>query len=298
MYFRVEDENGLSPNLREYGCNNSYNTKVNASNADKLIAQEIREQVNNSNSRSVFSYSKSLGIVLFKYNFIADNPIHFIPTENIGSYVDLDIVDENGMQQHCPIRYDISDLDYPLRRYFEDKEIILKNYIIEVDDNRLLNRYLENYTSVGKKKMASCQKDREVIIRHVVNDYIIEDYINAVYLIYALQYKTRFLNDSWVMNSLVEIFRQKIKNPNECEAFCYLISYLSYNWDYEEKTSRNILKESLNQGRTVPCYDGYSLFFDLMNGNYESAWYESADSLLDNVTPGIWNVFKTWKRFH
>lgn len=252
MYFRVEDKNGLSPNLREYGCGNSYNTPVDAYNANTLIANEIRYQINNCNNRSVFSYSKSLGIVLFKYNYIADNPIHLIPIAKDNS-VEFDVIDNDVKLKNFSMPYDINDLYYPFRQCFENKKIILKNYMIDVNNNANIDKYLRNYTKIGKKKIASCEKDSEVIIRHVyaADDYIIAEYIDAVYLIYTLQYKTRFLNCVGVVENLMEMFYEEIEDENEFKAFQYLVLYLHDYWDYEQEISKKILQEKREEGRVL-----------------------------------------------
>lgn len=291
MYFRVEDENGIFPQLREYGCGSSYNTRVNACDADVLIAQEIREEINNSNQRNVFSYSKSLGVVLFKYNYVADNPIHLIP-HGIGcNWVEL-IINENKVSRYEYINYNIADLNYPIRKKFIDREILLGNYIIEVDNNILLDKYLRNYTDVGKKKIAACEKDREVIIRHAVDDYVIIDHIHAVYLIYALQYTTGFLYKDWVVERLQKIFREKIEEQKEFNAFSYIVFYLKERWEYEKEISQKILGKKLEDARMVPCYDGYHLALDIMKErDYESAWNNSSYYLYDSLIEEIWKIF-------
>lgn len=293
MYFRVEDENGLSPNLRSYGWDDSYSTKVSTYDADKLIANEIREEVNNSNQRKVFSCSKSLAVTLFKYNYIADNPIHLIPYET-SNCVEFDIVDEYGKANLSCAPYSIGDLEYPIKRYLGDKEIILKNYIIEVDNDTLLDKYLKKYTGTGKKKFAACEKDNEVIIRHVIEDYVIYEHISSVYILYALQYKTKFLNCDLVFNELMQLFSKKINEENERIAFFYLIDYLKKCWRNEEEISNKILEEKRKEGRIMCGYDAYYIAFDIIEGDYDLAW-NSLDYCLDNLLEYIWEIFNKWR---
>lgn len=292
MYFRVEDENGIFPNFREYGWDNSYNTPINACDADALIANEIRSQVNNCSNRSVFSYSKSLGIALFKYNYITDNPIHLIRID-MNNSVEIDVIDDNGDLENFCIPYYITNSDYPIKQCFGNKKIILKNYCIDVDNDIQLDDYLRIYTKVGKKKIAACEKDREVIIRHVVNDYIITEHIDAVYLIYALQYETRFLNDVGVVNNLIKMFNKNIEDENEFEAFRYLVLYLHDFWEYEHKISENILQEKRKQGRIITYYDIYFVALDIMDGNIEDARSYSGYYLPQRMLSEIWNIFRS-----
>lgn len=296
MYFRVEDENGYDPNLRKYGSEYSCNTPVDACDADILIANEIRGQINNCNNSIIFSYSKSLGIALFKYNYLTDNPIHLIPLEG-NNWVEFDVMDDNGLINNYGIPYYITNLDYPIKRCFDNKRIILKNYCIDVDNDIQLDTYLRNYTNVGKKKIATCEKDSEVIIRHVVDDYIITEYINEVYLIYALQHETRLLNCIGVVEKLIEMFSKEIKNQNEVQAFVYLVSYLQNNWSYEEQISKTILEEKRQAERLVGTYDAYFMALDIMDGDIEEAWRNCSYYLPYRMLSYIWNIFANSQTF-
>lgn len=289
LYFRVEDENGVSPNLRTHLYEP---TKISSSSADEFIANQIREEVNNCTNRSIFSYSKSLGVVLFKYNYVSDNPIHLLMTD-FSNYVELIAIDENG-QSKIYMPYSINDLDYPIKKKFQGRELLLQNYIIEVDDNILLDKYLKTYTNIGRKKLASCEKDVEVIVYYVTDDYVIREHIYALYLIYALQYKTGFLFKVGVLERLTNAFSKIIRNEEECNAFYYVILYLKEMWEYETEGSQRVLEDILNVGRLVQGYDGYALAKDIiLNEDYESARNNSAYYMYDSLIEAIWEVFFT-----
>lgn len=74
--FHIEDENGLNPVARSYGKLEPI--EIPLDKIDNHIADEIGAEVNGKKSRQIFSCSKSLGIGLFKYNFLTDNPLHII----------------------------------------------------------------------------------------------------------------------------------------------------------------------------------------------------------------------------
>ena len=294
-YFRIEDEHGVSPNLRKYAPDSSAGFEVNANNADKLIAEEIRDQVNGSGNRSIFSFSKSLGACLFKYNYYGDNPLYIIPCE-LGSYIDFAV----GKYHPDFIRrmpYNINNLNYPLKKHFKNKEIFIKNYVIEVDNNNLLNLYFKNYTDVGKYLRAVPEKDCEVVIRHVESYFTIQDYISEIYLIYALQYKFNFLNRPNVFSCLYDLFCNHTENINEHHAFYMLTWYLKHNWQYEQIISKKILDETKANPRIIAYYDTYFLACDIMNADsredIEMAYENSFHYHLSRAISDIWNVFFT-----
>lgn len=196
------------------------------------------------------------------------------------------------------MEYDISNLTYPIRYTFKGDKIILKNYVIEVDNNRLVNEYLKNYTQKGKKKMASCEKDKEIIIRHIETDYIISKQlsIDAVYLIYALQYKTKFLNWGSVTEELIKIFEEEVEE-DEYNALRNLVLYLKYYWQYEEQISKIVIREKQQDFRIVIGYDSYFLALDIMDGELQYAYDNCMFYLPFRLLSKIWKVYCSYVNF-
>ncbi len=196
------------------------------------------------------------------------------------------------------MEYDISNLTYPIRYTFKGDKIILKNYVIEVDNNRLVNEYLKNYTQKGKKKMASCEKDKEIIIRHIETDYIISKQlsIDAVYLIYALQYKTKFLNWGSVTEELIKIFEEEVEE-DEYNALRNLVLYLKYYWQYEEQISKIVIREKQQDSRIVIGYDSYFLALDIMDGELQYAYDNCMFYLPFRLLSKIWKVYCSYVNF-
>lgn len=290
LCFRVEDENGLEPKAREYGWNTSFATHVNASEADELIAQEIRRQINGSNDRSIFSCSKSLGVVLFKYNILSDNPLYLIPFDNCNIVI-FDAMSKKGNLKPKCMPYDITDLDYPFSRQFGCKEIALKYYIIDVENGEILDKYLKRYTGKGKHPRAPVQKDSEIVIRHIVNELVVKNYISTVYLLYCLQYKTKFLYKNTVMESLLDLFGEFVDNEDELNALCLIAKYLYTNWNYEKEISDKLIWEKMDEARFFIGYDAYSIAWEIMEGEYHMAWNHSSHYLLDEMLERIWYLW-------
>ena len=77
--------------------------------------------------------------------------------------------------------------DYEFKH--SNRKIVLCNFSLDVSDNAQVNYYLNRFTGVGKKKYASPEKDKEVVLMQSPNDLVISQYTDSVYLLYALVYK-------------------------------------------------------------------------------------------------------------
>lgn len=181
MLFRIEDTENIGGCHRRYTIPFDELPKMRMSELEKFLASEVRNEINNSNTRRLLSYSKSLGVCLLKYNQYTDNALHIsrVP-QNCLWYYDC------KKQQQQVISYDMRsglpayELNHP------NREIILQNFSLDVSDNNLVDSYLRSHTGVGKKKVASPEKDKEVLVMQSPDDLIVSQYTSSVYLLYAL----------------------------------------------------------------------------------------------------------------
>ena len=81
---------------------------------------------------------------------------------------------------------------YGLPQYIynsSNRKIILLNFSLDTSNNYQVNSYLKYYTGKGKKAFASPEKDYEVLIMQSPQDLVISQYIDSIYLLYALVYR-------------------------------------------------------------------------------------------------------------
>ena len=180
MAFRIENSNSLT---------DCYRIKKSfpifpLENLEYYMATEIRKQINGATDRNLFSYSRSLGVCLLKYNKYTDNELHI---GDYDSYVDC-------------IEYFIykKDLKYKTVWFdlmnglcgIDDKDlhrpIILDNFYVNVSNNKMVHDYLFRMTGVGLKKRASPEKDQEILVMRPTEELIISNYIDSIYLLYSL----------------------------------------------------------------------------------------------------------------
>ena len=114
IIFRIEDENGLDRQMRiEIG--NIINN-IDSKDADAYLANLIRKEINGSKERNLYSCSKALGVVLFKYNFVADNPINIFRVY-YNNYVEIETYDPEVKTKI--LEFNLSDLNSPIARTFQ-----------------------------------------------------------------------------------------------------------------------------------------------------------------------------------
>lgn len=292
-YFHIEDAFEQRMN---YETNTSALTLIEKTQVNNFIANEIRLQVNGSQQRSIFSVSKSLGIVLFKYNKIGDNPLHIIPI----NYLDQLEVSISPNDTHFLIPYGIQNTAQ-LSKGINQSNFYLHNYVIDVSNDNALNQYLHTYTPVGKYPYAACEKDKEVLMRHITPDFTISDeiYIDAVYLIYALNYRYGFLQNLIVFNCIINLFQYHTQdNVNAYYGFYTIINHLICNQDFEKYASTPIILEKQNEGRFV-C-DMYYVALEILDTALEDSLYMAYDTSVSycnyNLLNDIWKIFWQWKR--
>ena len=119
------------------------------------------------------------------------------------------------------------------------------------------------------KWTASPQKDNEVVIFNPQNDLCINHFIGAVYTLYALQSRCRFLNNNRIVSELINGINSLPDEywagwEQEREALNYVVVYLSEKWAYERSVSAGILDELTKKPHISP-YNGVMLYSDVMS---------------------------------
>ncbi|MDE6627235.1 MAG: hypothetical protein K2K56_12805 [Lachnospiraceae bacterium] len=293
MLFRIEDISGIDPKLRTYDVSEYTPVTVNKEQIDYYIASKIREEVNGSKNRNLLSYSKSLATCLLKYNKGTDNELHIYIDRNI-NYIFY--ISPNGHIRHK--NYNIQDRINGNPLFSGTGEIQLLNFEIDVSDNNLLDEYLKYYTTVGKKFYASPEKDSEVVVMKPLNDFVINQYMDAVYILYALQLKYGFLRNEDVKRALIS----NLKNmdafgfkygPHERTAFIQLLSYLSVNWQYEREISEQIYNYSKNDEHFSMYYDPILQFHGIIEDRFEDAYYLSTYNM-NVISDLFWEYCKIY----
>lgn len=273
MLFRIEDISGFDPKLRTYDVDEFTKPTVNKKKIDNFIASKIREEVNGSKNRNLLSYSKSLATCILKYNKYTDNELHICIINGWKDYITY-ISPKNNTK--CRL-YDIQNRINGNPLFNKTGEIQLLNFIIDVSDNILLNEYLKYYSNAGKKIIASPEKDNEVVVMNPPNDLVINQYMDAVYILYALQLKYRFLSNVKIQSALLleldhmDAFRFEYC-PHEKIAFIHLILYLSANWQYEYQISKKIYHYSENEEHLSMSYDPILQFHGIMKDNFAESY--------------------------
>lgn len=243
MLFRIEDTENTEGFHRQYELPEEELPRMRLSELDEYIAGEVRKEINNSNDRKLLSYSKSLGVCLLKYNNYTDNELHISHiTPNQLFYYDC------KKEQSKVIWYDIhyGMQDYEFKH--SNRKIVLCNFSLDVSDNAQVNYYLNRFTGVGKKKYASPEKDKEVVLMQSPNDLVISQYTDSVYLLYALVYK--YGMSEYIFRNLyhkiatLDEFRFDYCPETEREALLNIVSYLYYRGYTERYISNRVFMDS------------------------------------------------------
>lgn len=290
MLFRIEDSENEDGVHREYAVMPQNLPVMPMFQLESYISDEIRKEINGAKDRRLLSYSKSLGICLLKYNKYADNEIHL----NDESMFDYITYFECKAQKPGFEVYSLSDALMGLGIEKKKRKVILTNFVIDVSDNELLDSYLLKYTGAGRKKLASPEKDKEVLMFQSPNDLVITQYSDSVYLLYALVMK--YGMNAWIRDALIEYvyeleeFRFDYCRSDERKAIIQIIDYLYRNQKQERCMSKVVIMESFNNGDISGYYDPITQFHDIQN-----QWFEDSFALSDYndnvISFGIWNCY-------
>lgn len=295
MLFHIEDEY----RQREYNWNSCAIVQTTGEQINKIIAEEIRKQINGSNNRSVFSASKCLGTVLFKYNQIMTNPLHLIKMEP--SFVDFSFINEYGRWERDLVCFYLDNPNYFERR-FGRNEIRLNNYVIDISNDKLIHEYLKESINIGKKYYAACEKDQEVIVRHITNQLIItEEFLDAVYFLYGLNVCSNFLFHYEILNLIISELSCITNDEEIIKAFYILIQYLVRYGRYDFIMSLPNINPLIELPRFYQ--DAYTSIIQLFNKkiNKEYRLLELNDYIIhynySRLVDIIWNLFINNKEF-
>ncbi len=292
ILFRIEDISGVTPNSREYNIDEFTNYLIDKSKVDEYIAGEIRKEINGSKDRKLLSYSKSLATCILKYNIYTDDELHIYNTNtNILNYIlYYNSFPKDNNEELYYSHYSIQERINEKSLFNESGKIYLYNFVIDVSDNNSLNKYLKSYTETGIKAFASPEKDSEVIVLNPLNDLVINQYMEAVYILYALQLKYKFLNNIptdpliYELNNIPE--DRFVGCLQEREAFKQLILYLSNNWKYEYDISKNIYTY-LNNENFIRSTDPIWHFKNIIKNDFEESYgdfeYHSSNDIISNL---------------
>ena len=174
MLFRIEDNKNVDGRHREYEIPFDCLPVLKPQELEKYIAEEVRKEINDSQDRKLLSYSKLLGVCLLKYNEYADNELHinmdYLEGVYGGVYFYYKKEDENLKTGYVP--FDLMNGLFGLKKQKYGKKIKLLNFNIDVSDNNLLDEYLKKMTGTGRKKVASPEKDKEILLMQALIDIL------------------------------------------------------------------------------------------------------------------------------
>ena len=291
MLFRIEDTENVDGHYREYEIPYDNLPKLKIEKLESYVAEEIRKEINNANDRRLLSYSKSLGICLLKYNEFADNELHI----KMNDYADG--VYFYDLKNPEMLFYSPFDLSYGLMdvSFIQAKsEIILLNFKVDVSYNNLLDGYLKMKTGIGRKKIASPEKDREVLCMQSPNDIIISSYSNSVYLLYALSLKYGMKESIYknLINKIYNLEEFRFQDCGESERYGLLqiVDYLYKYGIYERKISQRLVKDSLNSKIIPVYYDPISQLHDIQKNSFLDS-YMLRDYNENIVSDWIWDCY-------
>ena len=291
MLFRIEDTENIDGCHRRYTIPFDELPIMRMSELERFLASEVRKEINNSNTRKLLSYSKSLGVCLLKYNQYTDNELHIsgIP-QNCLWYYDC------KKQRPQVISYDMRSGLPAYERNHPNREIILLNFSLDVSDNNLVDSYLRSHTGVGKKKVASPEKDKEVLVMQSPDDLIVSQYTSSVYLLYALVRKygmTETVAQSiYSKISSLEEFRFDYCDQTERSALLAIVDYLFIHGNTERAISHRVFADSQNDNRISTYYDPILQLHGIQEDDFRDS-YLLGDYNSNIISEWIWEIYST-----
>lgn len=289
MLFRIEDTENQQGCHRQYIFPVEELPQMRMSEVQTYIANEVRKEINNHNDRKLLSYSKSLGICLLKYNKYTDNELHL-------SNLDLDFIYYYDLEkQEQKIKYySVAEGVYGYKYKHGNREIILVNFALDVSNNEQIDFYLKKFTGVGRKKFASPEKDKEVLIMQVPDDMIISQYTDAVYLLYALTWKygmsERIFVNLWNKINTLEDFRFEYCSATERTALLTVVKYLYYFWRHERNIASRVFQDNQNEEYISGYYNSILQFHDIQKDEFSDV-YMLSDYNSNIISDWIWEFY-------
>ena len=293
MVFRIEDNQNIDGHHREYEIPFQCLPVLRIKELERYLAEEIRKEINNSQDRNLLSYSKSLGVCLLKYNKFTDNELH-INTNLNGVYGYIYYYMKNQKLELAYEPFDLMNGLYDLDTKKRERKIKLLNFNIDVSDNCLLDGYLKKVTGTGRKKVASPEKDKEVLVMQSPNDMVISMYLDSVYLLYALV--LRFGMKRVVYENLIykiqslENYRFECCGEIERAALLTIIEYLYYYGKNERIMISQILQDSQKNEHLSTYYDPILQLLRIQEESFEDS-FMLGDYNSNIVSEWIWYCY-------
>lgn len=297
MVFRIEDNQNIDGNHREYEIPFQSLPVLKMKEFEKYLAEQIRKEINNSQDRNLLSYSKALGVCLLKYNKFTDNELHInTDIDSVCGYIYFYYLKNQKLEFACEpfdLMYGLYGLDSKKR----ERDIIVLNFNIDVSDNYLLDGYLRKMTGTGRKKVASPEKDKEVLVMQSPNDMVISDYLDSVYLLYALvlrfgMKKSVYENLYYRIQNL-EDYRFECCGEIERKALLTIIEYLYYYGKDERIMIEQILQDSQNNEHLSTYYDPILQLLGIQEESFEDS-FMLGDYNSNIVSEWIWYCYSQY----
>lgn len=290
MLFRIEDSENSNGHHREYSIPKELLPQITIAELEGYLAEEIRKEVNNSKNRKLLSYSKSLGVCLLKYNKFADNELHINKCRAYDFVYYYDVKANKVKSKPYSLLSGLVNIKLKHRK----REIVLLNFILDVSNNNLLDSYLRKNTGMGRKKMASPEKDKEVLLMQSPEDMVISTYSDSVYLLYALYLKYGMDESIYIdlidKISNLEDFRFEFCGEGERYALLEIVNYLYMNGIYEKKMSDRLLQDSLSSEHMSMYYDSILQLHGIQNDSFEDS-YMLGDYNDNVISEWIWHFY-------
>lgn len=288
MLFRIEDSANINGKHREYNIPEKDLPELRVTQLESYIATEIRKEVNNSKDRSLLSYSKSLGVCLLKYNKFADNQLRINNLDDIEDFVFYYVLKSKK------VKCKTFNLKEGIK-YKKNRKIKLINFKIDISNNILLDEYMRKETGIGLKKVASPEKDKEVLLMQSPYDMVITCYLESVYLLYALYLKYG-MNEGIYNNllnkiSTLEDFRFVCCGESERDALIAIVNYLYYNGEDEKEMSQKIYQDSRKSEEISFYYNPILQLHDIQIESFNDS-YMLSDYNGNIISDWIWEFYK------
>jgi len=290
MLFRIEDSENPFGCHREYSIPIEKLPRLELAEVEGYIAEEIRKEVNNANNRKLLSYSKSLGVCLLKYNKYTDNKLHINKLDSCDfvNYYDIE-------SDKCEYKiYSLANGVYNKESKHKEKKIVLLNFVIDVSDNNLLDLYLQKITGTGRKKVASPEKDKEVLLMQSPEDMVITTYLDSVYLLYALfmRYGMKKSIHKNLINQIknLDSYRFEICGEVERYALIEIVNYL-YNYGKNDiEMCHRVFQDSQGEEHLSMYYDPILQLHGIQNECFEDS-FMLGDYNGNIVSDWIWHFY-------
>ena len=288
LLFRIEDTENEQGYHRQYTLPCDALPKLRMSELETYIANEVRKEINNTKDRRLLSYSKSLGVCLLKYNKFIDNELHI-------SNIPLNYIEYWDCKQEI-INFEKYDICFGLSHKYNhlNKKIILLNFSLDVSNNAQVENYLRSNTEKGRKKFASPEKDKEVLLMQSPKDRIISEYIDSIYLLYALVRRhgmsKKLFFELYKKILTLDEYRFEYCGETERDGILSVLRYLYYYQDYEQDISNRVFQDSEKEDRVSTYFDSIIQLHDIQNNNFEDSrtWSDYNSNI---ISDWIWELY-------